>query len=167
VPRITTAASGDRALLRVDFDSDRLPRVGERCRRMLLCHPPVKKIRAYTRCCGLSNTSKRSGIYLPEESKYLVQNDDGVTIGDLLDAAAKLKAEHSDCPHANYTQIRRDGSVKVIVQFQIGLRLEDDEPILVHHMAQSKATAERMRVKNAKASKMRAYGAARHNGEEV
>lgn len=114
---------------------DTLPRLGPRCRRMLVANPPVKEMKAFVNCCPMRN----GGVHVEAR----VRNEKGVTMGDLLDMATQLMRRHLHCAHASWAQHSdEDGTVKVNVSFEALITLRDADPRLHVPPAQAKRTRE-------------------------
>lgn len=85
---LTTIA--DHLCVNAKFDDLRpLPTTGERCRSMLVCNPPVKKmvILIPGHCCYSPAFIHR--VFSPSYSHYLhkeIHNENGITVGDILSA---------------------------------------------------------------------------------
>ncbi|KAF2773261.1 hypothetical protein EJ03DRAFT_347783 [Teratosphaeria nubilosa] len=65
-----------------------LPRVGARCRNMLLCHPPVHKLRISSLLwdCFINGSGTRMA-----GATFLVKTQAGITVGEVLDEVERLR----------------------------------------------------------------------------
>lgn len=111
-------------------------KVGSRGRAMLICQPPILEMKLYTRCCS----SAPSYLYLGSEMATAwarwaelppLKSPTGLTIGDLLDAGAKIEREHRFCPYAPNDDLNTvTGENRVRVIFRGELKLREDDPAL-------------------------------------
>ena len=113
--------------LDVKFFSDR-PKIGSRCRSILICQPPVYEITGWASCCARLHHERPSGI--PALSRLHVVSKTGITVGDLLDAQEALIREHSTCTYARAEDHDVNGRVQVRASFNCDIRLAPDDPRL-------------------------------------
>lgn len=92
-----------------------LPRIGSRCRAMLVCRPPVYQIESRTSCCNITGQK--------------VSSSTGITVGDLYDAASRLVEEHRLCSLAEWTSHDRHGNVKVRIDFDTAIPVDGDAEV--------------------------------------
>lgn len=111
-----------------------LPKLGTRVRTMLICQPPVNKIKAYLNCCcppkersWMGSATTRARRTTPET----LRSQSGITVGDLYDAAERLAKEHALCPFAEGFQINEDGIVDVCVTFEAVVYLPETDPLVI------------------------------------
>lgn len=104
---------------------DPLIQMGERCRSMLICQPPIAEMLILPSCCRVPY--ERSG----EPKSVGVRNVSGLTVGNLLDAANEAKNDHRLCTHARLEQHDLEtADVNPEVQFEGMLQLRPDDPML-------------------------------------
>lgn len=93
-------------------DDSKLPKVGPRIRKMLVCQPPILEVTAEPSCCvPVARWARYTTSSPPPQALSIIRSDTGLTIGDLLDAAAATIEEHRQCPHAK--RQARDGGIDV------------------------------------------------------
>lgn len=108
---------------------------------MLICQPPIQQVEVRATCCRLHRSSIDridppiiTSAYLPDNanspSERLVQNINGITIGDLHDRARELIEQHRYCPHANNHDLDDFGFVNAGVHFVGHLHVRQRDPIL-------------------------------------
>lgn len=68
----------------LSMSTGRLPIIGDNWKRMLICQPPVKQMRA-SKQCALHG-------YVPDANDVLVESETGLTIGHLYECAKQLLA---------------------------------------------------------------------------
>lgn len=110
--------------------------IGSRGRSMLICQPPLLEMEISTRC----RSSRCSPIGLGHENMEArsrwsaiapLKSSTGLTVGDLLEAGAKIEQEHRFCPCVqNGNENPVTGGNKVYVKFSGVLKLRDDDPSL-------------------------------------
>lgn len=70
---------------------EKLPRLGQRARTMLVCQPPVKEAEISVECCrGFTGKAVEK-----------INSDTGITFGELWDTTELLRAAHRLCPWAH------------------------------------------------------------------
>lgn len=99
-----------------------LPRIGTRCRSMLICQPPIKRMSVRLSCCDPTSHSGWLQDYL--------KSDKGVTIGDVYDATVRLRKEHRLCHRGSLQDTGHDGFVTPQIKFEAIVQHNDDDPIL-------------------------------------
>lgn len=67
----------------------------------------------------------------------IIESQDGITIGDIYEAALKMRAAHRHCPHARIEKHNEDGTVTPSVAFTAILDLWQDDPYLLRRAAAS------------------------------
>jgi len=103
---------------------------------MLLCQPLVKEMRVTTTCCDDSHYVQRvPGRGLPPLTSPI-----GITIGDILDATERLRAEHRLCPFARWHCHDHDGFIHADVKFHGAVSLLRSDPLFSN--VRSRATPE-------------------------
>lgn len=103
------------------------PKLGSRCRRILLVQPPVQSVSAWPDCCRYRQQ---------EEEDHLVVNEAGITVGDLIDHATMLAQCYQNCceaPPNDYDS--DDGHLMLGVEFQAVLTLDIDDPTYKRRLA--------------------------------
>lgn len=113
--------------MQAKFDPE-LPKIGDRCRRMLVFQPPIKEVRVLTTCCARWS-ARHTDIQMKDSD--IVRNEDGITVGDLLDAASALKEHHSQCVWAD-SELHdpETGVVEVQTVFETAYPMRRDDPII-------------------------------------
>ncbi|KAK5681075.1 hypothetical protein LTS10_006835 [Elasticomyces elasticus] len=94
---------------------DELPRCGEKVRRMLLSVPPLHEVVVKGWCCASFDC--RHGV---EGKGTTVTNEQGVTLGEVLDAAKPLMVKCLPCPTRGKEPLASDcADGKVRVSFNV------------------------------------------------
>lgn len=88
-------------------DKTPLPKLGKRCRNMLICQPPIKSLNVYTRCCHPSWSWRNT-----HDPAEVIEVETGVRMGDLIDAYQRITAAHRMCPDAEPPDHDDEGFVK-------------------------------------------------------
>lgn len=65
----------------INKDTSKLPKVGTTWRDMLICQPPVRRMDAFFKCAAHGRTFC---------SQFIVSSENGLTVGNLYDAAEKI-----------------------------------------------------------------------------
>lgn len=116
----STNSSGSWSCIMQAWFAIDLPKVGSRCRGMLVFQPSVREVAAFPTCCH-----SRLRHQVIEE----VYNEDGITVGDLLDAAASMKERHRQCPYASYQDHDHStGEVLMRAIFQVEYFFNEGDP---------------------------------------
>lgn len=102
------------------------PNLGSRARAMLICQPPLKSMSVHTRCCHPTWSWSNS-----DDDLDPITSDSGISMGDLVDAHARITADHRLCPQANPPEHDPDGFVKPHVSFEATMVAENDDPSLL------------------------------------
>ena len=102
-----------------------LPKVGVVPRRMLVAYPVLKEMRPIHTCC-----------YADQEHEQLIEectvrNKDGITVGDLLDAAEKFSVGMRDCALAATDCHLSDGTVSVPIAYEGVVYMHAKDPARV------------------------------------
>ncbi|KAK4540807.1 hypothetical protein LTR36_008884 [Oleoguttula mirabilis] len=110
----------------LSFHSGLLPRVGSRCREILVCQPAISEMQVSVDCCKKARIrwggpEAASPLY-GEPITPLKVKAGGITVGHVLDVAAKLVTEHRLCPNAASWQLGHDGVVNVNPSFSATVR---------------------------------------------
>lgn len=82
-------------------------KLGSRCRNMFVCLPKIDSLTIISTCC---------------DDEKAVKNKSGMKMGDVVDAAKKMREEHRHCADADWSLHAPDGTVKPEFMF----RTEDD-----------------------------------------
>ncbi|KAK5742435.1 hypothetical protein LTR17_003237 [Elasticomyces elasticus] len=94
---------------------DELPRCGEKVRRMLISVPPLHEVVVKGWCCASFDC--RHGV---EGKGTTVTNEQGVTLGEVLDAAKPLMVKCLPCPTRGKERLASDcADGKVRVSFNV------------------------------------------------
>ena len=146
-------------------------RVGELCRRMLVCQPPVKVMEISASCCDIHHSWSYLGSVgchvNAVDSSGIIRSEAGLTVGDLYDKAVELQEKHLYCPHASQPQHCEDGTVRVEARFHGQVELKKDDPYLVGR-TRPNARGNRKRVPNdAKEQKLQDYIKAKKAGKTM
>lgn len=114
--------------LNVTACQDVVANPGARLRSVLLTQPPIKHLDVSVSCCGSGSpyTSCRTLLTMS------VQNETGVTVGEVRDKVLQLREAHRLCPHASLEHHDgEDGTVEPSVRFTGDFMLvEDDYSVL-------------------------------------
>lgn len=116
-------------LVRTDvYVSERtpLPKPGKRCRDVLFCQPPIKSMRINTRCCSPSWPWRPS-----HKEAEIFRNENGIRVGDLIDAYLRVNEQHKLCPDAIPELHDEDGFVTPRISFETKVTTLDDDPELL------------------------------------
>ena len=152
--------------------STKLPRLGDRCRSMLICQPPVYEMEVKTTCCnrysfGVFSLAPQNALATELDAPKPLRSKTGITIGDLLDATEEVCKKHRTCPHAQTYDHDDKGFVVVSPAFKGTVRLKDDDPTL----RAQRSREEKARDRNAKAidkqNRMDAYVRAKQQGKTL
>lgn len=99
---------------------------------MLVCQPPVKEMQITPRCCE-DMLLRRSYDYedLPEAPEPIrISSPNGLTLGDVLDAAERVTESHKCCPYAASHWHNYDtGAVETEVKVEGVMILRHDDPL--------------------------------------
>jgi len=114
-PRMNRQVQGNNILVTArTWPGFKVPKLGSRAQRMLVCQPPLKAMNVYADCCsGYCSFSRRE-----VEATETIQSATGITIGDIIDTAPDLMQEHQTCPVASRFKHDREGKVNVKVTFE-------------------------------------------------
>lgn len=112
-----------------------MPRIGLRCREILIASPPIYEMEIFTSCCNPNNVF----MHLPQRNDQSppqrVKSMTGLTIGDLYDAAQRHRKDHAWCRRAQLDQHDDDGIVKPAVSFCCNIKIEPGDPIVKQAMS--------------------------------
>lgn len=108
----------------VEIDLATKPRLGGRCRAILVCQPPLKSLGVYVDCC---HTLHRVPQAQPLE---VLTSETGITLGDIIDTTKRVKAAHRLCPQAETHLLDENGFVQAEVRFAAEVLVPEDEPLL-------------------------------------
>ena len=78
---------------------------------MLICQPPVMQLEVTTLCC--TTTHSYPGVDIAPEIPRPINNQTGITVGDLYDRTRELIETHGLCPVALWDDHDEEGYVKV------------------------------------------------------
>lgn len=124
-----------------------LPRIGTRCRSMLVCQPPIHQMGVYASCCSsnpymfwlgaIESCPQAMPKYkaygsapphgLPEPPFEILTSDTGITVGDLYDMTVKHRALHYRCPWAFASEHDTEGELSVRVSLGGTVHLKRNE----------------------------------------
>ena len=142
---------------------DHLPRLGKRCRSMLICQPPVMEMRPSLNCCS-ARDPRFFGAPGEEDTASTprpIRSHTGITVGCILDATKRVREEHKLCPYAFASQHNADGFVQCFPRFRAVIRLSECDP--------SREITRTIRAENdvsdKKKTRLHAYGQAKLNGD--
>lgn len=134
--------------------SYQLPRIGARCRSMLICQPPIYEMGVYPLCCTTNPyysgsmeifnqpLIKARAMYrlpgsLPEDLQQppfeVVRSEKGITVGDLYDMVIRVRQFHGLCPWASPEKHDVEGNVVAHVSCGGIIQLKDDDPAVVRY----------------------------------
>ncbi|KAK4891179.1 hypothetical protein LTR27_010253 [Elasticomyces elasticus] len=105
-----------------------LPVIGDRGRAILLCQPPIKEMFILASCCRT-----RFGTSF-EPLAPTIRNDNGLTVGDILDATIEGIKRHESCRYAAKRHHKHDGMVDCRICFEGTVQLRADDPRLPAEM---------------------------------
>lgn len=151
-----------------------LPRLGERCRSMLICQPPVFEMEASVSCCSnrnliLAGLQMQMQIHSPRptDQPKPIRSTTGITVGDVLDATRVILQQHRACPHAQPHEHDAEGKVDSAPSFRAMLRLEDDDPALHAQQAFVQEMQDLNTADKARAAHLQAYISAKRTGKTL
>lgn len=127
---------------------------------MLLTQPPITNIEVLTDCC-----------YDLEEyedypnSRRILRNDSGISIGDLLRATEEMSKSHRHCPHASGSLLSENCDVKVPTRFQAEITLGLDDPVVKEKLRKEVTSKQMDGQKRSQRKMMEAFAEERLEGE--
>lgn len=139
-------------------------KIGSRRREVLICQPPITKMRAYATCCAPRNQYQKP-ILAIEHANAVVKNEDGITIGDLYDAAEELEQEHKGCVNAHWRCHDMLGNVEVGVVFHGPVRLREGDGIVRYRKAEAEQRARQKAAGQTYRLHMMSFVAAKQTGK--
>lgn len=100
---------------------------GARMRRMLICQPPLYKLRVYPNCCSVSSI----GRFGAKSGATTIHSKTGITVGQVLDTAFRVREEHKLCAHQKVTWNMHDaeGFVKPDLLFEKAVTVDANDPM--------------------------------------
>lgn len=101
----------------------KLPKLGSRCRKLLISLPPVKALKVFADCC----CSDRRPRTFSRELTYTITSDIGVTFGDLIHASRQYTKDHQLCLYASFTEHNENGMVNCSFDMQATVQLRDGD----------------------------------------
>lgn len=129
--------------------SRELPRIGKRCRAMLVCQPPIHTMGVYALCCshnpysfgagnGMTPTAAPKSFAVemmgpsevPEPPFEIITSKRGITVGDLYDMTVQTRKLHDRCPWAPPSEHNDQGDVFAAVSFGGAVELQPDDPAI-------------------------------------
>lgn len=153
-----------RISITADFEAfSPLPKIGSRCRDMLICQPPIHVMQVVLHCCDVSRVESQVprrwarncpqpnsiNTYGEKEEKqyideFLIANDNvaktyklksmtGLTVGYVYGATKKLREAHALCHNASTEMHDEDGKVCPHIVFHTDKTLQPDDPIAKAH----------------------------------
>ncbi|PPJ53875.1 hypothetical protein CBER1_04603 [Cercospora berteroae] len=141
---------GNEILFKAEFASTndyfRMPKkIGARVRRMYICQPPVKELKVYLECCRYNFTHHSDDH---DRHSATVTNENGLTIGDLLDKTIEMLEAHKFCANAEVFMLDDEtGEVKNEVSFRGTVVLKDDDPMLIEKREKEETRKRELREK--------------------
>ncbi|KAK3722195.1 hypothetical protein LTR37_002628 [Vermiconidia calcicola] len=150
-----------------------ITRLGTRCRSMLLCQPPISRMKVFVSCCAPNKSG--FGIFgstqidpPPLEILSAMEGSQGITVGDVNDAVTRLSAYHRLCPDALAHDHNEDGSVRFGIELEAELEVDDTEPLwqakAVHLRKEQDRASKRMALQHKLPGYSDAKRAARDSG---
>ena len=136
------------------------PKLGSRCRNMLICQPPVSSISVYTRCCHPTWPWR-----IPNTPLEKITSESGIRMGDLIDAHKRITADHKLCPDADPSEHDADGFVKSRVCFELILEAQPNDPVLLDKIKYDQSRVEEENKRTALERRMRPYILAKQSGK--
>ncbi|KAF2173215.1 hypothetical protein M409DRAFT_49692 [Zasmidium cellare ATCC 36951] len=105
--------------VKIQITADYPVSIGSRCRLLSLCQPPIKSASMFigSECDGCITT------HFEHEAKLV--SEDGVNVGQIMDAAQQLIDAH------RMGEEHVDGYCRPIIEFHATVTLADDDPIMV------------------------------------
>lgn len=127
--------------------------IGSKGRRMLVMQPPLDELHALTNCCM-------------EDTHDTVDNESGITVGDLIDKTRELQRRHRNCINAQLSQLCPvDGHVEVLVTFRALLQLDVKDPIIQARRARERRFKVQQRKEDIELKIMTSFNYQRTMGE--
>lgn len=105
--------------------------MGERVRQMQISQPPIYTMEYSLACCPSEEEdflSDYEGDGERPRDGRTVTNDEGLKLGDLCEAAHKMKVEHMFCVNAPVRFHDSERLVRLSVTFEGSVRLRRDDP---------------------------------------
>ena len=102
--------------------------LGRNIRAMLICQPPLMRMKVGLQCC-CRRMMLRPNFPIVNDIPD-IESKDGITIGQLYDAARHLQAKHALCPYALSSHLDHEGIVGVQPTFRGRLELTPDDLLL-------------------------------------
>lgn len=127
---VTPRSDMDQVVVTASFLLSRAPsRIGSRCKKMLICNPPIKSIDVFIECCSQS-AHRAFRTNTPRPPLETLECDSGITVGQLHDAHKRLAAAHRLCPDASPHLHNKDGFVNAEPSFEVALDLNPNDPLV-------------------------------------
>ncbi|KAK3704405.1 hypothetical protein LTR37_013828 [Vermiconidia calcicola] len=146
--------------LRMCFGSGRVPRPGTRYRSMNLCQPHVTEMTLIPTCCNDDGSIRESEDSTTRPRVTKIASATGVTLGQLIDEAAKLQEAHRLCPDIESQMLKPDGTALVGVICVGAISLRYDDPIRVYRReapARDREIMEERKAEDKTREKLEAY----------
>ena len=107
-------------------------------RAMLICQPPIKEMTVQPSCCRSYRVSDYGGhnepILPPPPPYVVVKSDTGLTVGDMLNAAAAARYQHLQCPYApEHDHDCETGLVDIKIYFEGYMALLPGDPAMPNY----------------------------------
>lgn len=156
-------APNDKILVKVDCaratSTTAKLNLGARCRSLLICQPPLKTLKVYVSCCHsiYRHTSRAPAEVLTSET--------GITFGDIVDTANRVKEAHVLCPRAETFMHDEQGYVHADVRFEAEIEVPAHEPLLLAKRRWMQREREQQLKGAAKQARMAPYVAAKRLGK--
>ena len=119
--------------LRVEFAPDIKLRIGDRCRAILICQPPITHLDVTMDCCDhLRYGDFPDDVDEEDVPRFWLKPLDaagGLTVGDVWDYTVKLRKEHDPCPYASVDYVKYADILAATPYFTGDLRLKANDPV--------------------------------------
>jgi hypothetical protein len=129
-----------------------LPRLGERCRHMLVCQPPINEMTVSFSCCA------------PHVEPEPISCASGLTVGHLYDKAEQLFDGHGLCPETASHVVTAKGCNPLVVSFRTEVNLSNDDPWAVRFRAAEDAAKMKKNARNRQGELLQQYKEAQKAG---
>lgn len=123
---------------------------------MYVSQPPPKQMEFWASCCD-HGWHRR-----PVPPRETIENNTGLTVGDLYDRAKEVIAKHRRCPQAlEYGHVEDTGEVRVGVCFAAEVELDAEDPVLEQKKQFVKKSDDRNNARSSWTTRLGAYTAAK------
>lgn len=140
----------------------KMPRAGSKTRSILICQPPIKHMEVFMDCC----TVRAQQVVAPNVwttdrvPTTSLDSDTGITVGDIMDTATRLHAEHRLCPDATVHYHDDNGFVVANIRLEAKVKIDASHPMAMIRRNQVDARIQR----DALNTRLRPYIAAKRTG---